>query len=67
MDAVAAHLGPGDPQSAHGTALGLYAMMVGTVQLARAMSDPKLADEVLDQGIRNALASLAATPPGSGK
>jgi hypothetical protein len=41
--------------------------MVGTLQLARARPDPKLADEALDQGIRNALDSLAATSPGSEK
>lgn len=56
VDGIAAHLAPDDPQSAHGKALGLLAMMVGTLQLSRAMSDPKLADEVLEQGIQNALA-----------
>ena len=54
LDEMANRLAPGDPQSAYGKALGLYAVAVGTLQLARALSDPKLSDEVLDQGIRNA-------------
>ena len=38
--------------------LGVYALMVGTLQLARALSDRQLADEVLEQGVRNALALM---------
>jgi hypothetical protein len=34
-------------------------MMVGTLQLARALADKRLADELLEQGIRNALGLLA--------
>jgi hypothetical protein len=33
-------------------------MAVGTLQLSRAVSDPKFADEVLEQGLENALALL---------
>jgi hypothetical protein len=33
-------------------------MAVGTLQLSRALSDPKFADEVLEQGIQNALVFL---------
>ena len=35
-------------------------MMAGTLQLSRALADRQLADEVLDQGIQNALALLDA-------
>jgi TetR/AcrR family transcriptional regulator, transcriptional repressor for nem operon len=35
--------------------LGMFASMVGTIQLSRALSDRALADAVLDQGVRNAL------------
>jgi hypothetical protein len=35
--------------------------MVGTLQLSRALADRKLADEVLEQGIRNAIAVLYPT------
>ena len=34
-------------------------MMVGTMQLARALTDRKLSDAVLDEGIRSAHAMLA--------
>ena len=55
LDEVAARLAPADPPSARGKAIGLFTMMVGTLQLSRALSDQKLADEVLEQGIENAL------------
>ena len=58
IDAVAAYLAPADPPSARPQALSLFAAMVGTLQLSRALSDPQLADAVLEQGIRNALALL---------
>jgi TetR/AcrR family transcriptional repressor of nem operon len=58
LDEIAARLAPADPASARQTALGLYAMLVGTLQLSRAISDATLAAEVLDQGVRNALALM---------
>ena len=36
--------------------------MVGTLQVSRALADQTLADEVLEQGIRNALALLGVKP-----
>jgi TetR/AcrR family transcriptional regulator, transcriptional repressor for nem operon len=39
----------------------IFAMMVGTVQLSRALADRQLADESLEQGIKNALALFGAT------
>jgi hypothetical protein len=41
--------------------LSVFALMAGTLQLSRALADRKLADEVLDQGIQNALTLLDAT------
>ncbi|NEE08519.1 TetR family transcriptional regulator [Streptomyces sp. SID7499] len=61
LDELAARLAPEDPQSARGQAVGLYTMVVGTLQLSRALSDRKFSDEVLEQGIQNALA-LALRP-----
>ncbi|MFD1538842.1 TetR/AcrR family transcriptional regulator [Nonomuraea guangzhouensis] len=58
VDEIAARLAPDDPQSTYGKALGLFTMAVGTLQLSRALSDPKLADEVLEHGIQNARAFL---------
>lgn len=60
LDEICARLAPEDPGSARGTALALFAMMVGTMQLARALSDRELSDTVLDEGIRSAKAMLAA-------
>jgi hypothetical protein len=34
--------------------------MAGTLQLSRALADRQLADEVLDQGLQNALVLLSA-------
>jgi TetR/AcrR family transcriptional regulator, transcriptional repressor for nem operon len=58
MDEIAARLAPQDPRSARGTTLNLYTMMIGTLQLARALADRRLSDEVLERGIKNALALL---------
>jgi AcrR family transcriptional regulator len=58
VDEIAGRLASEDPQSAYGKALALYTMAVGTLQLSRALSDPKFADEVLEQGIQNALVFL---------
>jgi AcrR family transcriptional regulator len=59
VDEIAARLAPEDPRSAYGKALGLFTMAMGTLQLSRALSDPKLADEVLERGIENARAFLS--------
>jgi TetR/AcrR family transcriptional repressor of nem operon len=60
IDDIAARLAPDDPQSARVKTLSVFAMMVGTLQLSRALADRQLADEVLEQGIQNALALLGA-------
>ena len=58
IDEIAARLSPRNPQSARGRAMGLYTMMVGTLQLSRALADPELSLEVLERGIENADAFL---------
>ena len=60
IDDVAARLAPGDPQSARVKTLSVFAMMIGTLQLSRALADRHLADAILAQGIHNALAALDA-------
>jgi hypothetical protein len=45
-------------------ALGVFASMVGTLQVSRALADQSLADAVLEQGTRNALLLLGATQEG---
>jgi AcrR family transcriptional regulator len=61
IDDAAARLVPDNPESARAQALGVFALMVGTLQVSRALADRQLADEVLEQGIQNALA-LLGTP-----
>ena len=58
IDDIAARLAPDDPQSARVKTLSVFALMVGTLQLSRALADRELADAVLEQGIQNALALL---------
>jgi AcrR family transcriptional regulator len=59
IDDAAAQLAPDDPQSARAQTFGVFALMVGTLQVSRALADRRLADDVLEQGIQNALALLA--------
>ncbi|MGW7647735.1 TetR/AcrR family transcriptional regulator [Streptomyces bobili] len=58
IEEIAARLTPEDPKSARGKAIGLYTMMVGTLQLSRALSDREFADDILEQGVENALAFM---------
>jgi TetR/AcrR family transcriptional regulator, transcriptional repressor for nem operon len=57
-DDIAARLAPHDPPSARVKALSLLALLVGTLQLSRALTDPHLAGQLLEQGIHNALTLL---------
>src|SRR5215207_3799942 len=56
IDDIAARLALDDPHSARVKTLSVFAHMVGTLQVSRALADRQLADEVLEQGIQNALA-----------
>jgi hypothetical protein len=58
-DEIASRLAPGDPQSARGQTLSLFSLLIGTLQLSRALADRRLADEVLERGIESALALLS--------
>jgi TetR/AcrR family transcriptional regulator, transcriptional repressor for nem operon len=60
VDDIAARLAPQDPPSARAKTLSVFALMVGTLQLSRALADRQLADQVLEQGIHNALTLLDA-------
>jgi AcrR family transcriptional regulator len=58
-DEIAARLAPDDPPSARGQVLSLFALLIGTLQLSRALADRRLADEVLERGIEDALSLLS--------
>jgi AcrR family transcriptional regulator len=61
IDDITARLNPHDPPSARAQTLSIFALMTGTLQLSRALADRQLADQVLDQGLRNTLTLLDAT------
>jgi TetR/AcrR family transcriptional repressor of nem operon len=61
IDDIAARLAPGDPPSARAKTLSVFALMIGTLQLSRALADKQLADEVLEQGLQNALTLLGTS------
>ena len=54
VDVIAAHLSPHDPSAGRTRAVGLFTVLVATLQLARAVSDRKLSDDILESGIRTA-------------
>jgi len=60
VDDLAEHLTGVEATRARVQVLCLFASMVGTLQLSRALTDRALADDVLEQGVRNALALLDA-------
>ena len=63
IDDVAARLASDDPNGACLNTLSVFALMVGTLQVSRALANRQLADEVLEQGIQNALALLGPEHP----
>lgn len=54
VEVIATHLSPEDPSASRTRALGLFTVLVATLQLARAVSDRELSDDVLRSGILNA-------------
>jgi TetR/AcrR family transcriptional repressor of nem operon len=60
IDGLAARMAPEDPPSARVKALSLLGLMAGTLQLSRAVTDRQLSDDLLEQGLRNALAVIGA-------
>ncbi|OBB30982.1 TetR family transcriptional regulator [Mycolicibacterium peregrinum] len=64
VDVIAAHLSPRRPSTARTTAVGLFTVLVATLQLARAVSDRQLSDDILASGIINAQLLLDSEPEG---
>jgi len=55
IDLIAAQLGGSSPHARRKTAIAVYGLMVGTLQLARAVNDKSLSDEILEGGVAAAL------------
>jgi TetR/AcrR family transcriptional regulator, transcriptional repressor for nem operon len=60
IDGLAARMTPEDPLASRVKALSLLGLMAGTLQLSRALTDRQLSDDLLEQGLRNALALVDA-------
>lgn len=56
IQAIARHLDDGDAQLANERAIGLFTLLVGSLQLARAVSDRELSAQVLTAAHANAMA-----------
>jgi AcrR family transcriptional regulator len=55
VEEITTRLAPQDRRSARRTALALFTLLVGTLQLSRAVADEKFSDQVLTQGRKTAL------------
>jgi TetR/AcrR family transcriptional repressor of nem operon len=58
IDDIASRLDPTDAEAARADALTVFGLMVGTLQLARALTDRKLTDRLLARGVETALKLL---------
>ena len=58
IDDIATRLDPTDAEAARTDALTVFGLMVGTLQLARALSDRDLSDQLLARGVVTALKLL---------
>ena len=58
IDDIAARLDPTDVDAARTHALTIFGLMIGTLQLARALTDRELSDQLLARGVETALKLL---------
>jgi TetR/AcrR family transcriptional repressor of nem operon len=56
IDLIGTQIKAGSPAGRRQSAVAIYGMIVGTLQLARAVNDKKLSDEILESGVTAALA-----------
>jgi TetR/AcrR family transcriptional regulator, transcriptional repressor for nem operon len=54
IDDIASRLDPTEAEAARTDALTLFGLMIGTLQLARALTDPDLSDQLLARGVETA-------------
>ena len=58
IDDIASRLDPADAEGPRTDALTIFGLMIGTLQLARALTDRDLSDQLLTRGVRTALKLL---------
>jgi TetR/AcrR family transcriptional repressor of nem operon len=61
ISAIARHLDDGDPQLAQDRAIGLFMLLVGSIQAARAVTDADLSDRILAATYINAMTIASAS------
>src|SRR6478609_8419492 len=66
VDAIALHLGAGGSAGARDRAIGLLTILVSSLQLARAVTDPELSDQILRSAYGNAMRMAEPSNPPSG-
>ncbi|MFA7267094.1 MAG: TetR/AcrR family transcriptional regulator [Candidatus Nanopelagicales bacterium] len=62
IKAIARHLDDGDPQRTNERSIGLFSLLVGSLQAARAVTDPELSDQILAAAYSNAMTIATASP-----
>jgi TetR/AcrR family transcriptional repressor of nem operon len=62
IDDIASRLDPTDVDAARTDALTVFGLMIGTLQLARALTDRDLSDQLLARGVETALKLLDDRP-----
>jgi TetR/AcrR family transcriptional regulator, transcriptional repressor for nem operon len=62
IELIATQISAGPADARRRNAVAIYGMMVGTLQLARAVNDKKLSDEILESGVTAALALAQGEP-----
>jgi TetR/AcrR family transcriptional regulator, transcriptional repressor for nem operon len=60
VDDIASHLDPTNVEAGRADALTVFGLMVGTLQLARTLTDRDLSDQLLARGVETALKLLDA-------
>ncbi|EHQ07916.1 TetR/AcrR family transcriptional regulator [Leptonema illini] len=58
LEQLASLLAEKDPATRKQTAIALYSLLVGAVQLARAVTDKELSDEIMDSALAGALSLI---------
>jgi AcrR family transcriptional regulator len=58
VDDIAARINPNDVEAGRVDALTVFGLMIGTLQLARTLTDPQLSDRLLDRGVETSLKLL---------
>ena len=61
IQAIARHLDDGDPQRTDERAIGLFTLIVGSLQAARAVTDPELSDRMLAAAYAGAMTLATAS------